>query len=109
MPKVTNICANAAEEIEQLPDNTVLISINEEEREGDLYPLKLDRKDYRILTLRFSDVTSRKYKHDGSFWTPISDEQALQILDFINMHVGKDVIVHCLLYITYVYRFIQIK
>ncbi len=92
MPKVTNICAKEAEDIRYLPNNTVLISVNEEH--GDLWNLKLDRKDPRILTVRFSDVTKDCEKHGLIFHT-ITDEIALKILDFINTHEGKDVLVNC--------------
>jgi hypothetical protein len=58
MPKATNIPKELAEDIDALPDNTVLISINEEHEP--LYPLKLDRTNFNILTVKFSDITARR-------------------------------------------------
>ena len=95
MPKAINICAAEAGDIKELPANTVLISINEIEARADLSPLQINRDDYRVLTLRFPDITGKKTMHDGSVWYPMGDEIALKILDFINMHNGKNFIVHC--------------
>jgi predicted protein tyrosine phosphatase len=92
MPKATNICANEAKEIKYLPNNTVLISINEEY--GELYPLQIDRLNSSVLTLQFSDITS-DIDRGGIIYHKITDEIALKILDFINFHEGKDFIVHC--------------
>ena len=93
MPKVTNISANQANDIVNLPANTVLISINEEYE--NLYELQMDRKDERILTVKFSDVTGNYKLLDGTIYHPISDETVLKILDFINIHKGKDILIHC--------------
>lgn len=94
MPKAINICKDEAKEFKYLPNNSVLISINEIERE--LYPLAIDRSDARILTVRFSDVTHCRKSMDGKIdYKPINDEIALKILDFINIHSGKDVFIHC--------------
>lgn len=92
MPKATNICAAEAKEIKYLPNNTVLISINEPD--GDLYTLKLDRNSSKILTVRFPDITA-KIEVKGRLYLPINDEIALNILDFINRNIGKDFIVNC--------------
>jgi predicted protein tyrosine phosphatase len=92
MPIVKNICAAEAEEIKYLPNNTVLISINEEDM--DLYPLKIDRLDKRVLTVKFSDIAMvREIK--GLTYHPIDGDTSLRILDFINKNEGKDFIVHC--------------
>ncbi len=93
MPKATNVNAKTAKEIIVLPKNTVMISINEEH--GDLYGLNVDRLSSKVLTLRFSDVTARHTVLDGTIHLPISEEQCLKILDFINIHQGKDFLVHC--------------
>jgi predicted protein tyrosine phosphatase len=93
MLKATNINCFAAENIKELPINTVLISINEEDR--DLYPLQIDRKDNRVLTLVFSDVTSKYVLPNGKEFFPISVESTLKLLDFINLNKEKNFIVHC--------------
>jgi len=93
MPKAINICANEAAEIRYLPENTVLISINEPEDTP--YELLLDRNDSRILTVAFSDVTGKVYQDGILKYTPLGDETAMKILDFINIHQGKDIIIHC--------------
>jgi predicted protein tyrosine phosphatase len=93
MPTATNICKNTAKDIFVLPNNTVLISINEEH--GEVYPLTVDRLSSKVLTLRFSDVTSKHTVLDGTVHLPINEKQCLQVLDFINIHQGKDFIVHC--------------
>ena len=82
MPKATNICAAEAKEIKYLPNNTVLISINEEY--GELYPLQIDRLNSSVLTLRFSDITSDVNK-DGIIYHKITDEIALKII--VNMPI----------------------
>ena len=92
MPKATNIGWQEASKIKHLPNNTVLISINEEY--DDLYPLELNRKDERILTVRFCDITAPR-EYNGKNIIPITNEIALKILDFININLGKDVIVSC--------------
>lgn len=88
MPKATNICAGEAGEIKYLPNNTVMISINQEYEP--LFRLKLDRNSSKILTLQFNDITA---PHD--IFKPMTPEQGLKILDFININKGKDFIIHC--------------
>ena len=92
MPKATNIPKELAEDIDVLPDNTVLISINEEHEP--LYPLKLDRTNPNILTVKFSDITAKR-EWMGKTIYPINEATTLKILDFINIHKGKDFIIHC--------------
>lgn len=92
MPVTQNISAEEARTIKYLPNNSVLISINEEDM--DLHPLKLDRNDSRILTLKFSDVTRPCDVH-GIKYNPISSDDALKVLDFINLNKDKNFIVHC--------------
>lgn len=91
-PKAVNINAPMAAEIETLPDTAVLISINEEHEP--LYPLKLDRSSDKILTLKFTDVTSR-LEYKGNWCHPIQPEDTYRVLEFIKKHQGKDFIVHC--------------
>lgn len=88
-----NINAFAAEAIETLDDNTVLISINPEEPE-ELFRLKLDRNNPNILTVRFADVT-KEHNYRGYIIRPISKETTLQILDFIEKNKDKNFIIHC--------------
>lgn len=94
MPKAINICAAEASEIKYLPNNTVLISINEQHE--DLYKLQLNRKDSRILTVQFCDITGKIVDERKSLtYTPMGEEIGLKILNFINLNKEKDFIVHC--------------
>ena len=94
MPKCINICAPEAGDIKYLPNNTVMISINRQN--GELFRLKLDRSSSKILTVRFDDITSKYIdERTQKIYYPISDETALKILDFIEIHQGKDFIIHC--------------
>jgi predicted protein tyrosine phosphatase len=94
MPKAINICADEARKFKKLPDNTVLISINQQY--GDLYPLNLKRDSSRILTVRFDDITGKIVDgRTGLIYTPMGEETALKILNFINVNYGKDFIIHC--------------
>jgi predicted protein tyrosine phosphatase len=81
-----------AGEIESLPDNAVMISINEEHEP--LYPLKLDRASDKILTLKFTDITAR-LEHKGQWHHPILIEDTYRVLEFIKKYEGKDFIIHC--------------
>lgn len=92
MPRAINICAEEAADIQTLPNNTVLISINDEYQ--DLYSLKLDRKDKRILTVVFTDITAQ-IEHLGKWYHPINAETSQQILNFIEVNKEKDQIIHC--------------
>jgi predicted protein tyrosine phosphatase len=87
-----NICAREAEEIKYLPENTVLISINEEH--GNFYPLQVSIDD-RVLRLRFSDVTTMINHRDGNQYLPISRETANKVVNFIEENKDKNFIVHC--------------
>lgn len=95
MSTAINIPWTDANLLYTLPSDTVLISINNEYEE--LHRLNLDRSDTnRILTLQFSDITSREFdEFDGRDFNPISEEQALQILNFININKDKNFIIHC--------------
>ena len=95
MLSAINISCVEAETITRLPENTVMISINNEHEE--LHRLKLDRsKTNEILTLQFSDITSKQFdSFDGKSYNPLSVEQALKILDFININKDKNFIIHC--------------
>lgn len=97
MPKAINISAAEAKEITELPNNTVLISINNTFRE--VFPLKLDRNSSKILTVIFDDVTvtgPAKYPN-GEIQTKkvIDTKTVLKILDFININRGKNFYIHC--------------
>ena len=81
-----------AARIESLDDNSVLISINEEDLP--LRKLKLDRNSSKVLTVVFSDVTA-KVNVKGLVYNPIDTEQALKILDFVNINKNKNFYVHC--------------
>lgn len=88
MPVAINVPIFALRDMKELPENFVLISINEPE--GDLYRLNFNREDPRILTLRFPDVTGPIRN-----LTPLSHEMTLKILDFINLNKDKNFLVHC--------------
>jgi hypothetical protein len=48
----------------------------------------------KVLNLNFDDINSdREYK--GHLFKTISEEQAKQIVDFIDNNMGKDIIIHC--------------
>lgn len=93
----TNINCYAANDITELPENTVMISVNNVDEP--LHPLKLDRKDPRILTVVFPDITKpldlRNRLGNGKIFYPLSDVDALKILTFIETHKTKNFIVHC--------------
>jgi predicted protein tyrosine phosphatase len=90
MPKAINISADEAANIFQLPEDTVLISINNEHR--DLYPLMFDGDN--VLRLVFSDIVSDK-SYNGNVYRPIQPGHVVKILEFINDNLGKNFIVHC--------------
>lgn len=87
-----NICAAEAETIQFLPNNTVLISVNEEH--GNLYPLKLDSDNNRILRVRFSDITCPVERH-GKKYETLSRDTAALITNFIERNSSSNFIVHC--------------
>lgn len=87
-----NISATRAMEIDKLPDNTVLISINNEYQP--LWPLKLDRNDPNILTVCFSDITSNETR-DGILFKPLVNDDIVKILKFTKLHKDKNFLVHC--------------
>jgi len=95
MLTATNISCVEAETIHTLPNNTVLISINNEHEE--LHRLNLDRNNTKdILTLQFSDITAKQFdSYDGRAYNPLSVELALKILNFININKDKNFIIHC--------------
>lgn len=93
MPKAINISAHEAEEIQYLPNDTVLISINP--TDGELFPLKINREDARILTVRFDDVTDDKEYNGTIVKRKIDYETCLKILDFINLNKDKNFVINC--------------
>jgi predicted protein tyrosine phosphatase len=92
MPKAININAYQAGDIIQLAPDTVMVSINNEHEQ--LFPLLLDRKSPKVLTLQFADIQDDKYMN-GTTYHPIPEEQAYWLLKFIEEHKGKNFIVHC--------------
>lgn len=93
MPQAININWMQACELQELPNDFVLISVNEEYE--DLRPLKLDRKNERILTLVFSDVTGDAAHPNGRIHHPISEAQALEVIKFCAKYKDKHFLVHC--------------
>jgi predicted protein tyrosine phosphatase len=92
MLTATNIDAPTAALIEKLPENTVLISINEEHENA--YYLQLNRKSPDILTVRFSDVTAPR-PYGDKHYLPISNATALDIIGFIEKNKDKNFLIHC--------------
>ena len=81
-----------ARDMKYLPTNSVMISINQPDTP--LFDLQINRNNGRVLTLQFNDVTAKMEIHGQSYY-PITDRDAVEILDFIDKHRGKDFIVHC--------------
>jgi hypothetical protein len=91
-----NISFPEAGDIPGLDDNTVMISINEEYEP--LRKLRIPRDSDKILTVRFSDITSRitrTIENETIIYEPINEITAHCILDFINKNADKNFIVHC--------------
>lgn len=92
MPKAVNINCRDACQITGLADDVVMISVNEEYEE--LYPLELKRDHPRVLTLKFSDVLCPR-ESNGNEIHPISPEDVIRLVDFIDEHKDKHFVVHC--------------
>ena len=88
---VINLGHYAVEDIELNP-NTVMISINEEDRP--LYKLECGRDEEKVFTTRFTDITADVYKN-GTVYHPISDDQATAMYRFIAKNKDKHFVVHC--------------
>lgn len=92
MPFAININAFQAEDIKNLPDDTVMVSINNEYEE--LFPLNLDRNSPKVCTLQFADINDIVYRN-GNPYHPISDEDTYKALKFVNANKDKNFVVHC--------------
>lgn len=92
MKYAVNINCFDACSIVSLPENTVMISVNEEHEP--LYPLELDRKDERILTLKFSDILAPR-ESQGKNINPISPDDVVSLVNFAKNNQEKNFIVHC--------------
>lgn len=90
--KAVNISGRHACLIGNLPDNSALISINDEHR--DLYPLKIDRERGNVLTLQFTDIVYPIELSDKEY-CPLTVDGALNIINFIDIHRFHNFIVHC--------------
>lgn len=90
MPKITNICKDAAQDIIYLPKDTVLISVSDEHDPE--WNLKVNGEN--VLRLRFSDVRAVT-THKGKIYNPMSKSDANKILEFIEKNRDKDIIVNC--------------
>jgi len=83
------ICAGEAADLSVLPPDTVMISIiNEENR--DLYPLQFEDD---VLRVSFSDVIRDVVSHNGQIYRPIQPQHVIEILEFIQINLGKDFLV----------------
>ena len=92
MLTVTNISAIEAKKIKYLSNEDVLISINNPYEP--LHELSINRKDPRVLTTVFADVTS-KYVSATDCYEPITGEQAKEIVEFVKKYEKKNFLVHC--------------
>lgn len=92
MLTATNINCYQAEEITELGDNQVLISISDTFQP--VFPLKLDKNSSKVLCVRFDDVTCDHPKGNEPR-KAIDGLTALKILDFININKDKHFIVNC--------------
>ncbi len=88
--KTINIPYTAAEQIESLGDNTVLISISSDLENKPNLKVSGDN----VLKVYFPDVTAR-IERGGVFHDPMHGDTAMEILAFIKKHLGKNFIVHC--------------
>ena len=87
-----NISAREAADLDKLPNNTVLISINDEY--VDLYSLKLDRNSPDILTVQFTDITE-DIEHRGKIYHKLDIKTAHKILKFVSTNKSKSFLIHC--------------
>ena len=79
---------------DRLPDNTVLISVNDEY--GDLPQFKFPTNDGSVLHVRFADICcGRTRKQDGNLIKPISNPTAKNIVEYIAMNKDKNFLIHC--------------
>lgn len=67
----------------KLPDNTAFIEI-----EDQFVPFYFDNDDHNIIRLRFDDAESNEPRC-------MSENQAKQLVAFIEDNYGKDFIIHC--------------
>ncbi len=49
---------------------------------------------YRVLNLDFDDLTQDK-EWKGHLFKAISEDQAKDIIDFVERNIGKDIVIHC--------------
>ncbi len=88
--KAINVPYKFAEEIEDLGENIVLISISSDLENKPNLKVSGDN----VLKVYFPDVTAR-IERGGVFHDPMNGDTAMEILNFINKHLGKDFVVHC--------------
>ncbi len=81
-----------ANSIQELPEDWVLISINDEYR--DLYPLQLKRDSDNILTMVFTDSIS-DFERDGKTYHTLNQEMATRVVDFVRKYKDKNFVIHC--------------
>ena len=89
---VINLGHYAVEDL-QLNPNTVMISVNEEDRP--LYKLACGRDPEKVFTARFTDVTAKTWHDSGMVYNPISDSEAEAMYKFIAKNKDKNFVVHC--------------
>lgn len=90
MRYVTNFCHNQAEDILYLPKDTCLISINNEHEAE--WNLKV--KGENVLLLKFSDVRAVT-PHKNVVYKPMSTEDAIKIIGFLEKNKEKNILVNC--------------
>ncbi len=91
MLKAINVSSLGIENLKNLPDNWVVISISEEH--GSEYKFKFEDKN-RILRLKFSDI-GEIIESKGLTYHPISREQAKEVISFIEKNKEKNFLINC--------------
>jgi predicted protein tyrosine phosphatase len=90
MLSAVNIPKEEAEAILLLPDDSALISIGEEHEK--FWNLQVSGE--RVLRMVFSDVTTPTRKGD-KYYSPMDDNQARKLVEFIKCHQDRKFIVNC--------------
>lgn len=91
--KLINVPGYTVEEAKDLPQGSILISIQEEYGP----PPDIGHITCPILAIQFSDITEILETENGNDLHPLTKEQATQILEFVEFHekTAELCIVHC--------------
>lgn len=95
--------ADFKEHYQEHLDTAVFISIEATE-ECAKYWLEVEKKDFdnehilpdgpHVLNLNFDDITD-PVEHEGHTFEPMSFDDAVRVIDFIDSNPGLDVVIHC--------------